>query len=88
MSAADEPKLRVEIGHVLFMDVVGYSKFSVDEQHEIQQQLNEIVRGTEQFRAAPEGKVTALPTGDGMALVFFTDPEAITRCAMLVRTPF
>jgi len=84
MSAADELKLRVEIGHVLFMDVVGYSKFSVDEQHEIQQQLNEIVRGTEQFRAAPEGKVTALPTGDGMALVFFTDPEAPVECAIEV----
>jgi TolB-like protein len=82
MSADVKPKLQVEIGHVLFMDVVGYSKLSVDEQHDIQHQLNEIVRNTEQYRATPEDKVTALPTGDGMALVFFTNPEAPVVCAI------
>ena len=84
MATEAKPKLQVEIGHVLFMDVVGYSKLSVHEQHEIQQQLNEIVRGTEQFRATPETKLTSLPTGDGMALVFFTSPEAPVECAIEV----
>ena len=82
MSADVKPKLQVEIGHVLFMDVVGYSTLSVDEQHQIQQQLNEIVRSTERFRAAPEDRLTTLPTGDGMALVFFTSPEAPVECAI------
>jgi TolB-like protein len=82
MATEVKPKLQVEIGHVLFMDVVGYSKLSIDEQHEVQQQLNEIVRSTEQYRATPEDKVTALPTGDGMALVFFTSPDAPVECAI------
>ena len=82
MSAEVKPKVQVEIGHVLFIDVVGYSTLSVNEQHQIQQQLNEIVRGTERFRAAPEDKLTTLPTGDGMALVFFTSPEAPVECAI------
>ena len=86
MSADDRPKLQVEIGHVLFMDVVGYSKLSVDEQHAIQHQLNEIVRNTEQYRATAEDKVTALPTGDGMALVFFTSPETPVVCAIEIST--
>src|SRR4029077_8860495 len=75
-------KFQVEIGHVLFMDVVGYSKLSVDEQHQIQQQLNNIVRGTEQFKATPADKLTVLPTGDGMALVFFTSPQGPVECAI------
>jgi TolB-like protein/Tfp pilus assembly protein PilF len=82
MATEVTPKVRVEIGHVLFMDIVGYSKLSVDEQHQIQQQLNEIVRGTKQFRATPANKLTILPTGDGMALVFFTSPEAPVECAI------
>src|SRR5438094_10527572 len=82
MSANVKPKLQVEIGHVLFMDVVGYSRLSVDKQHQIQQQLNEMVRSTKGFRAAPEDKLTTLPTGDGMALVFFTSPEAPVECAI------
>jgi len=82
MSADVKPKVQVEIGHVLFMDVVGYSTLSVDEQHQIQQLLNEIVRATERFRAAPKDKLTTLPTGDGMALVFFTNPEAPVECAI------
>ena len=86
MATEVKPKLQVEIGHVLFMDVVGYSKLSVDEQHDIQQRLNEIVRGTERYRVTPEDKVTALPTGDGMALVFFTSPEAPVECAIEVST--
>ena len=82
MASDVQPKLQVEIGHVLFMDVVGYSKLSVDEQHQIQQQLNEIVRGTDRFRTIEKEKLTILPTGDGMALVFFTSPEAPVECAI------
>jgi TolB-like protein/Tfp pilus assembly protein PilF len=71
---------------VLFVDLVGYSKLSVDEQHQSQQQLNDIVRSTEQFRAAPENDLTRLPTGDGMALVFFTTPDAPIECAVEIST--
>ncbi|MFL6568826.1 MAG: hypothetical protein ACJ8LI_06620, partial [Chthoniobacterales bacterium] len=76
-------KLRLEIGHVLFLDIVGYSTLLIDEQTAQVQKLNEIVRGTEQFRAAEEeGKLLRLPTGDGGALVFRTHPEAPARCAL------
>ncbi|HJW38321.1 MAG TPA: tetratricopeptide repeat protein [Candidatus Udaeobacter sp.] len=80
---AAESDSRIEIGHVLFMDVVGYSKLLVDEQREIQERLSQIVRGTQQVAAA-EGaaKLIRLPTGDGMALVFFNRPEAPVYCAI------
>ena len=75
--------IRFEIGHVLFIDIVGYSKLMINEQSEQIQKLKEIVRGTEQFRAAEaEGKLLRLPTGDGGALVFRTSPEAPVLCAM------
>src|SRR5947207_3386675 len=75
--------VKVEIGHVLFIDIVGYSKLLINEQSEQIQTLKEIVRGTEQFRAAEaEGKLLRLPTGDGGALVFRTSPEAPVLCAM------
>jgi TolB-like protein/class 3 adenylate cyclase len=78
-----KPDLQLEIAHVLFIDVVGYSKLFINEQHEIQERLNQIVRGTKQFCAAEaEGKLTRLPTGDGMALIFFTSPEAPVQCAL------
>jgi hypothetical protein len=65
--------IQLEIAHVLFIDIVGYSKLLIDEQRELQQQLNQIVRNTDQFRTAETvGKLVRLPTGDGMALVFFT----------------
>jgi TolB-like protein/Flp pilus assembly protein TadD len=74
--------VKFEIGHVLFIDVVGYSKLLINEQSEQIQKLKEIVRGTEQFRLAEtEGKVLRLPTGDGGALVFLTNPEAPVLCA-------
>jgi serine/threonine-protein kinase len=83
MSTEVKPNLPFEIGHVLFIDVVGYSKRLIDDERELQQQLNQIVRGTEQFCVAEAaGKLVRLPTGDGMALVFFTGPEAPVRCAM------
>jgi hypothetical protein len=67
----------------LFLDIVGYSKLLSDEQKELVQDLNQIVRETEQFRAAEaEGKLTRLPTGDGMVLVFTNNPEAPVECAL------
>ena len=69
MSSVQEPHLHLEVGHILFLDIVGYSKLLVDEQKELVQELNQIVRETEQFRTAEaEGKLTRLPTGDGMVL--------------------
>src|SRR5256885_6392253 len=75
--------LKFEIGHVLFIDIVGYSKLLITEQSEQIQKLKEIVRGTEQFRLAEaEAKLLRLPTGDGGALVFRTTPEAPALCAL------
>src|SRR5437762_1125973 len=83
MSAELQPGVQLEIGHVLFMDVVGYSKLLLDEQRELQQQLTQIVRNIEQVRAAESaGKLIRIPTGDGMALVFFNSPETPVRCAI------
>src|SRR5881398_1250452 len=78
-----EADVKFEIGHVLFIDIVGYSKLLIHEQLEYLEKLREIVRATETFRAAQrEGKLTRLPTGDGGALVFHTSPEAPAKCAM------
>src|SRR5215470_9279513 len=75
--------VQLQIGHVLFMDLVGYSTLLLDEQRQYQEQLTEIVRGTKQVRIAKEaGKLIRLPVGDGMALVFFNSPEAPVRCAI------
>ncbi|MBO0696229.1 MAG: tetratricopeptide repeat protein, partial [Verrucomicrobia bacterium] len=83
MSIGVGAAVRLEIGHVLFMDLVGYSKLLMDEQREHLQRLTEIVRDTEQVRVAEAAdKLIRLPTGDGMALVFFNSPEAPVRCAI------
>jgi hypothetical protein len=83
MSSVQEPHLHLEVGHILFLDIVGYSKLLADEQKALVQELNQIVRETEQFRAAEaEGKLTRLPTGDGMVLVFTNNPEAPVECAL------
>jgi TolB-like protein/Flp pilus assembly protein TadD len=83
VSSTQEPHLHLEVGHILFLDIVGYSKLLSDEQKELVQELNQIVRETEQFRAAEaEGKLTRLPTGDGMVLVFTNNPEAPVECAL------
>src|SRR3989449_7728355 len=83
MSAETASNLKFEIGHVLFIDIVGYSRLLINEQSDQIQKLKEIVRGTEQFRLAKaEGKLLRLPTGDGGALVFRTSPEAPALCAL------
>src|ERR1041385_5258814 len=83
MSISAGPGVRLEIGHVLFMDLVGYSKLLLDEQREQLQRLTEIVRNTEQVRAAEAAnKLIRLPAGDGIALVFFNSPEAPVQCAI------
>src|SRR6059058_2096110 len=83
MSAAVKKDLHLEIAHVLFMDVVGYSKLLVNEQREVVRQLNQIVRKTAQFRKSEaSGKLISIPSGDGMALVFFQSPEEPVQCAL------
>src|SRR5213594_2209074 len=83
MSAETASDVKFEIGHVLFIDILGYSKLLINEQSEQIQKLKEIVRGTEQFRLAEaEGKLLRLPTCDGGALVFRTSPEAPVLCAL------
>src|SRR4030095_9070196 len=83
MSAERSSDVKFEIGHVLFIDIVGYSKLLISEQTEALLMLKEIVRGTEQCRLAQaEGKLLCLPTGDGAALIFRTTPEAPVLCAL------
>src|SRR5438094_3687067 len=85
MTSECSPDVKFEIGHVLFIDIVGYSKLLITEQSERIQKLKEIVRGTEQIRLAEaEDKLLRLPTGDGGALVFRTSPEAPVLCALEV----
>ena len=81
--AEPTPDLQLEIAHLLFMDVVGYSKLLVNEQVELVQRLKQIVQNTECFRAAEaRDELIRVPTGDGMALVFFHSPEEPVRCAL------
>src|SRR5216110_3579581 len=83
MSFEQSSEVKFEIGHVLFIDIAGYSKLLINQQSERLETLKKIVRGTEQFRLAEaEGKLLRLPTGDGGALVFRTSPEAPVLCAI------
>src|SRR5438045_2351286 len=83
MASASASDVKLEIGHVLFIDIVGYSKLLITEQSDRLQKLKQVVWGTEQFRLAQaEGKLLRLPTGDGGALVFRNNPEAPVLCAM------
>ena len=83
MSAAVNKEIQLEIAHVLFIDIVGYSKLLITEQSELLRRLSDVVRETEQFRSAEaQGKLVRLPTGDGMALVFRNNPEAPVKCAL------
>src|SRR3979411_3185729 len=83
MPSEDSSAVKFEIGHVLFIDIVGYSKLLITEQSNQIQKLKEIVRHAEQARLAEtEGKLLRLPTGDGGALVFRSSPEAPVLCAV------
>ena len=83
MAAQVKKEIELEIAHVLFLDIVGYSKLSVNEQHAQVEELNEIVRLCEQFRKAEAAsRLLKIPTGDGMALVFYKSPEEPAQCAV------
>ena len=83
MAADGKKEIQLEIAHVLFIDIVGYSKLSINEQHAAVDELTQIVRLTEQFQKAEAAeRLIKIPSGDGMALVFYTSPEAPVRCAV------
>src|SRR2546423_805771 len=82
MSTEIKKEIQLEIAHVLFLDVVGYSKLSIRDQNAAVEELNQIVRASEQFqRAEVASRLIKIPTGDGMALVFYISPEAPVQCA-------
>src|SRR5881275_2751905 len=83
MAAEIKQEIELEIGHVLFVDIVGYSKLLINEQRALLETLNSIIRGTDEFRRAEAARrLIKIPTGDGMALVFYTSPEAPVECAL------
>src|SRR5438876_12271208 len=83
MPPETKKEIQLEIAHILFIDVVGYSKLSINEQHAAIEELNQIVRASEQFqRAEAAGRLLKIPTGDGMALVFYKSPEEPVKCAL------
>jgi TolB-like protein/class 3 adenylate cyclase/Flp pilus assembly protein TadD len=78
-------EIELEIAYVLFVDIVGYSKLVTSEQRRLLELLNQIVRESEHFRTAEaKGRLISVPTGDGMALVFYNTPEAPVECALEV----
>src|SRR5437870_8329001 len=83
MSAEIKKEIQLEIAHVLFIDIVGYSKLSINEQRGAVDELTQIVRATEQFqKAEAANRLIKIATGVGMALVFYTSPEAPAQCAV------
>src|SRR5947207_1474632 len=83
MPAEVKKEIQLEIAHVLFIDIVGYSKFSINEQRAVVDELTKVVRGSDQYQSAESaGRLIKIPTGDGMALVFYTSPEAPAQCAI------
>src|SRR6266487_2586822 len=83
MSTQTKKEIALEIAHVLFIDIVGYSKLSINEQNAAVDELTQIVRATEQFQKADASeRLIKIATGDGMALVFYTSPEAPAQCAV------
>jgi len=83
MSAEVKKEIQLEIGHVLFIDIVGYSKLLIDDQHAVVEELNGVVRASQQFqRAEAADRLLKIPTGDGMALVFYTSPETPVQCGV------
>src|SRR5437763_1538146 len=88
MPAEVKKEIQLEIAHVLFLDIVGYSKLSVNEQHARVDELNGIVRLSEQFqKAEAANRILKIPTGDGMALVFYKSPEEPAQCAFEISRP-
>src|SRR5438552_11162825 len=78
-------EIQLEIAHVLFIDIVGYSKLSISDQHARVEELTQIVRASQEFqRAEAASRLTRIPTGDGMALAFYTSPEAPAQCAVQI----
>src|SRR6476619_2267047 len=83
MSTEVKEQIRLEVAHVLFIDIVGYSKLSINEQRAVVDELTKIVRGSDQYqKAEAAGRFVKIPTGDGMALVFYTSQEAPAQCAI------
>jgi len=82
-NAASSPDLTLEIAHVLFLDVVAYSRLPMEQQAQVLRQLQQMIKETNEFQRAQEsGRLISLPTGDGMALVFFHEAEGAARCAL------
>jgi class 3 adenylate cyclase len=83
MAAEIKKEIELEIAHVLFTDIVGYSKLPTHQQRGLIERLNEIVRGTDEYQAAEKaGRLITIPTGDGITLVFYHSPEAPVECAL------
>src|SRR6059058_1017843 len=83
MAAEIKKEIELEIAHVLFTDIVGYSKLPINQQRALVERLNEIVRGTDEFQAAETaGRLLTIPTGDGITLIFYHSPEAPVECAL------
>jgi len=83
MSAEIKKEIQLEIAHVLFIDIVGYSKFSINEQGAVVDELTKVVRSSDQYqKAEAAGRLIKISTGDGMGLVFHTSPEAPAQCAV------
>src|SRR5213593_941223 len=83
MAAEIKKEIELKITHVLFTDIVGYSKVPINQQRALVERLNEIVRGTDEFHIAETaGRLLTIPTGDGITLVFYHSPEAPVECAL------
>src|SRR6266446_2041300 len=83
MAGEIKKEIELEIAHVLFIDIVAYSKRAIDEQRALVETLNRIVRGTEAFQHGDAaGRLIKIPTGDGMALAFYSSPEEPANCAL------
>src|SRR5213082_2489169 len=83
MSTEVKKEIQLEIAHVLFMDIVAYSKMSMDDQRAGIEKLNQVVQSTDEFRKAEnENRLLKLATGDGMALIFYHSPEDPVECAL------
>src|SRR6266496_6562917 len=83
MSAEIKKEIQLEIAHVLFIDIVGYSKLSINDQRAAIDELTQAVRTSEQFQnAEAAGRLIKIPTGDGIALVFYKSPEEPVECAL------